>query len=112
MKELFNKADDFTRRQMIKTMAGTCLGLNIVPMIASAQSSKSIPGAGKAKSVIFIKITGGLSHVDSFDIKEKNKDAMKASGAIKTSADGVRVSKHFPQAGEADGQVCCNKLHV
>ena len=69
MKELFNKADDFTRRQMMKRMAGACLGLNIVPMIASADSTKSLSGAGKAKSVIFIKITGGLSHVDSFDIK-------------------------------------------
>lgn len=97
MKELFNKADDFTRREMVKGMAGAFLGLNIIPTRAQAQATKSLPGAGKAKSVIYIKVTGGLSHVDSFDIKEKNKDALKASGALKTSADGIRVSKHFPK---------------
>lgn len=97
MKELLNKADDFTRRDIVKGMAGAFLGLNIIPTVAQSQSLKNVPGAGQAKSVIYIKITGGLSHVDSFDIKEDNKDAMKASGAIETSADGIRVSKHFPK---------------
>ena len=97
MKNIFNKADDFTRREMVKKMAGTFLGLNIIPTMAQAQTTKSLPGAGKAKSVIFVRVTGGLSHVDSFDIKEKNKDAQKASGSLKSSADGIRVSKHFPK---------------
>ena len=97
MKALFNKADDLTRRELVKGMAGAFLGLHIIPLSTQAQTGKPAAGGGKAKSVIFIKVTGGLSHVDSFDIKEKNKDAMKASGAVKSSADGILVSKHFPK---------------
>lgn len=95
MKNLLNKAHDLTRRDFAANMAKSLLALNIVPMTSQAAIMKTLPGGGKAKSVIFIRVTGGLSHVDSFDIKEKNKDAMKASSPIKTNADGIRVGKYF-----------------
>ena len=96
MKDLLNKADELSRREIVKGMAAGLLGLNILPVGVRADE-KSLPvGGGKAKSVIFVKAIGGISQVDSFDIKEANKEAMKGSAPIKTSADGIRVGKHFP----------------
>ena len=94
MKDLFLKSDEITRRHMVKGLAAGLLGLNIAPNIASAQTA-SLKGGGKAKSVIFINVAGGLSQVDSFDIKEANTDANKASAPIKSNADGIRVGKYF-----------------
>ncbi|MCH2208432.1 MAG: DUF1501 domain-containing protein [Lentisphaerales bacterium] len=94
MKDLFLKSDEMTRRHMVKGLAAGLLGLNFVPEIA-AKSTTALKGGGKAKSVIFINVAGGLSQVDSFDIKEHNKDANKASEPMKSNADGIQVGKYF-----------------
>ncbi|MCM8530071.1 MAG: DUF1501 domain-containing protein, partial [Lentisphaeraceae bacterium] len=100
MKNILKKQNDFTRREVMGTLAKTLLGLNMLPYIANAENKTAKQATGTAKSVIFIRVTGGLSHVDSFDIKEANKDAMSASSPIKTSADGIRVGKYFPKLAE------------
>ena len=94
MKDLFDKSDEMTRRHVVKGLAAGLLGLNFVPNIASAETS-TLKGGGKAKSVIFINASGGLSQVDSFDIKEANRDAQKASVPIESSADGIQVGRYF-----------------
>ena len=94
MKDIFLKSDEMTRRHMVKGLAAGLLGLNFVPEIA-AKSTTALKGGGKAKSVIFINVAGGLSQVDSFDIKEHNKDANKASEPMKSNADGILVGKYF-----------------
>ena len=99
MKDIFLKSDELTRRHMVKGLAAGLLGLNFVPEL-SARSTSTLRGGGKAKSVIFINVSGGFSQVDSFDIKEANKDAMKAAAPIKSSADGIRVGKFFPKMAQ------------
>ncbi|MCM8538456.1 MAG: DUF1501 domain-containing protein [Lentisphaeraceae bacterium] len=94
MKNIFLKSDEITRRHMVKGLAAGLLGVNFTTQIASARTS-TLRGGGKAKSVIFINVSGGFSQVDSFDIKEANKDANQASAPIKSSADGIRVGKYF-----------------
>ena len=92
MKNLLNKVDSVSRRSILKGIAASCFSMNIIDSLNAAQEEAVIAaGGGKAKSVIFINVRGGMSHVDSFDIKETNKDAFKASAPIKTSADGIRV---------------------
>lgn len=94
MKDIFLKSDELTRRNVVKGLAAGLLGLNFVTDIAGAQTAV-LRGGGKARSVIFINVSGGFSQVDSFDIKEANKDANKASSPIKSNADGIRVGKYF-----------------
>lgn len=88
------KSDEPTRRQIVKGLAAGLLGLTFTPEIAKAKVP-ALKGGGKAKSVIFINVSGGLSQVDSFDIKEDNKDANQASSPIKSNADGILVGKYF-----------------
>ncbi len=95
-----NKADGPTRRDAVKMLAAQCLGLNLVSNLPAAAAAATSPGGGKAKSLIIINFSGGISHVDSFDIKEANKEANSQSGPIKTSADGIRVGKYFHRMAE------------
>ena len=72
--QLFNKADSLTRRRMVKMLAAKFLTLNYVSNLsANPTTPVAQQGGGKAKSVIIIKFGGGLSQVDTFDIKEGNK---------------------------------------
>jgi len=51
----------------------------------------------KAKSVIFIFLTGGLSHLDSFDMKPDAPDDIRGEfKSIATRTPGLRVCEHLP----------------
>ncbi|MCH2204756.1 MAG: DUF1501 domain-containing protein [Lentisphaerales bacterium] len=103
MKNLLNNLNDLDRRSFLQNIAKGLFAVNIVPGMASAEEQILKAGGGNAKSAIIIRVLGGMSHVDSFDIKEANKDAMKAAEPIKSSADGIRVGKFFPKmAGHMD----------
>ena len=90
MKDLFIKSDEVTRRNVVKGLAAGLLGLHFTNDIAHAKTAP-LKGGGKAKSVIFINVSGGFSQVDSFDIKEANKDANKAStGSVSPACNNAR----------------------
>ena len=94
MNDAVFKSDELRRRQLVKGLAAGLLGLNFTPQLSAAQTP-ALKGGGQAKSVIFINVSGGLSQVDSFDIKEHNADANKASSPMKSNADGILVGKYF-----------------
>ncbi|MCM8530941.1 MAG: DUF1501 domain-containing protein, partial [Lentisphaeraceae bacterium] len=60
-------------------------------MASSKKSSKS-----QVDSVIYIFLNGGLSQVDTFDIKP-DFEGGKGAGALSTTLDGYRVSKFLPK---------------
>ncbi|MCM8531994.1 MAG: DUF1501 domain-containing protein [Lentisphaeraceae bacterium] len=93
--DLLKKADPITGRRMVELMAAGCLSLTYSSTAFAAKGSSSLKGGGKAKSLITIYASGGMSHVDSFDIKEANKAANSKSDPIKTKANGIRVGKYF-----------------
>ena len=85
------------RRNFLVTTGSGIIGSCFLPFSLRAEELKlSNSSAGKARSVIYLNISGGMSHLDSFDIKPENKDVCGEAGALKTSADGLRVSKFFP----------------
>ena len=42
-------------------------------------------------------MSGGMTHIDTFDPKPENKDVMGETTAINTSADGIQVVAGFPK---------------
>ena len=61
-----------TRRQFAKLTSAGLSGISLSSLINSAAGESSIPKlhhAPKAKSVIFLYMSGGISHVDTFDPK-------------------------------------------
>ena len=74
------------------------LGVGILPWLPKVGHA-SRPGrttGGTAKSVIYIYLSGGMSHIDSFDTKP-GSETQGPVETLNTSADGVRVSQYFPQ---------------
>ena len=72
MKQLLNSLDAPTRRQFVERCAATSFGLSILPTahLMAEESTGEKPAAfGKAKSVIWLMLNGGLSHIDSLDPK-------------------------------------------
>src|SRR5688572_26542489 len=87
----------FSRRQMIRSLvSGSLLLPGIVSQLLAEETASALnplaPRAshffGKAKRVIFIYLTGGLSHVDSFDPKPKL--IAKAGEPVDANAKGPR----------------------
>lgn len=51
----------------------------------------------RARSVIFVFLTGGLSHLDSFDMKPDAPDSIRGEfGSIPTRTSGLRICEHLP----------------
>ena len=104
---------DMNRRNFLRGAAGGALGASLLPNMLNAQDEYAVtlPVGGKAKSVIYLYMAGGFSHLDSFDIKPENAEVRGDAGALKTNADGVRVSKYFPKlAKQMDKVAVINTL--
>ena len=89
------------RRQIIAGAAKTFLGVSVLDQLSS--KAHAIPGEGSsplkqvptAHNVIYLYMTGGMSHLDTFDPKD-NADVMGLTETIKTNVDGIRLSSNLP----------------
>ena len=92
------------RREFLQVGFSGLLGLGLSDLIAmrsraaaaSPGGSKPKPAAGstpRAKSVILVFLTGGLSHIDSFDMKPDAPDGIRGEfKPIATAVPGHSVS--------------------
>ena len=103
---------DLTRRHFVQRAAGSFLGVSCINSLSAAtESIIKVGGSGTAKNVIYLYMRGGMSHLDSFDIKPENKEVCGNAGEVKTNADGVRVSQYFPtMAKQMDKVAVVNSL--
>ncbi|MES2920885.1 MAG: DUF1501 domain-containing protein [Verrucomicrobiota bacterium] len=105
----FLKADELTRRQFVSNAARAYLGVHLFPMLggtlASAAPEATVKG-GTAKNVIYLFMSGGMSHVDTFDPKPKKKEVMGKTEAIPTKADGIMVGHYLKKTAEVMDKVC------
>ncbi len=105
----FLKADELTRRQFVTNAARAYLGVHLFPMLggtlASAAPEAALKG-GTAKSVIYLYMSGGMSHIDTFDPKPKKKEVMGKTEAIPTKADGVMIGHYLKKTAEVMDKVC------
>src|SRR5437870_757573 len=87
-----------TRRQWLQlsTLAG--LGLAAGRAAFAAESASSIPGFGRAKSVILVFTNGGQSQIDMWDPKPNAPlDVRGAFQPIATAVPGVQFCEHMPR---------------
>jgi hypothetical protein len=74
----------------------------------SALSAGSSALPGKAKAAIFVRLAGGPSHMDTFDLKPEAPDTHRGEfKPIATNADGVQISEHLPKMAR-----CADKYAV
>lgn len=97
---------DANRRHFLATAARTLLGVGAAPAFLRGFSGTARAAAGPnlglpprtnpAKSVIYLYMSGGMTHMDTFDPKvgHENQGPLRA---IPTSVDGLRISEYLPR---------------
>jgi len=89
----------FGRRTMLQ--AGSVgllgLGMNHVSALRAADGETAPRPAARARSAIFVFLSGGLSQHDSFDPKPDAPAGIRGEfSSIATRASGVRITEHLP----------------
>ncbi|HUG69148.1 MAG TPA: DUF1501 domain-containing protein [Pirellulaceae bacterium] len=82
------------RRFLTASSAGVALGSSWLQTLAAhAAANKLTP----PKSCILLWMTGGPSHIDTFDLKPDAPDGFRGEfQPIDTSVPGIQISEHFP----------------
>ena len=98
--------DELSRRRFMARTARTCFGLTIggtaanlfSPSALAADPNIAATGGGKAKSVIYLFMSGGMTHLDTFDPKpDAGTDYTGPVKAISTKTNGMRLGHCFKQ---------------
>jgi hypothetical protein len=110
MKDIARGLDDLSRRGFLSRAALSLLGVGAMPALGGLLHAQDVgavplrPGA-KAKNVIYLNMDGGMSHLDTFDLKPGAKTQGPTEGT-KTSAEGVTLNKLFRKLPDRMRHVC------
>lgn len=115
--ELMRKCDVPTRRQFMEYAAKSCLGVSMAPLLGfGGQRVLAAPSGseGKAKNVIYLFMNGGLTHLDTFDVKPKASSEVRGeTQAISTKVPGVQLGNWLPGlAQQADKLAVVRSLYT
>ena len=102
-----SRLDSLSRRQLMSDVARYALGVSLLPVgmesvldaAEKSRSSSTLRPGGKAKKVIYLYMSGAMSHLDTFDPKPKS-DVQGQTGVIKTKIPGVQLSEHMKQLAQ------------
>src|SRR5436305_6207355 len=94
----------FGRRDVLRVGSLSMAATALPRLLRAADNQPVREGQGKAKSVIFLWMAGGVTHIDSFDPKpDAPVEVRGILGEIPTKLPGVRFCETLPQlAGIAD----------
>jgi hypothetical protein len=97
--------DGVRRRDFLKVGAiGAGLSLSGYLRMAAAGEVKG----AKATNAIFVNLTGGPSHMDTFDLKPNAPSEFRGQfNPIKTNVEGIEISEHLPKLAE-----CADKYAI
>jgi hypothetical protein len=97
--------DGIQRRDFLKIGALAGAGFALPDYYSAANSE---PKPSKTKSAIYIRLAGGPSHMDSFDMKPNAPDTHRGEfKEIKTNIPGTRISEHLPKMAK-----CADKYSI
>ncbi len=89
-----------TRRTAIQAGSIGLMGLGMAELSALRELNGAEP-TPPAKSVIFIFLTGGLSHQDTFDLKPNASATVRGEfQPISTNATGIQICEHLPMLAQ------------
>ena len=106
------RADEMTRRHFMNMAARSMLGVRVLPylggmasLLSRADGASTGPGA-TASSVIYLFMSGGMSHLDTFDPKPGRDEFMGPTVPLASKADGVLVTEYLPETAKVMDKVC------
>ena len=94
-----------TNRRQLLQLGITGLAVSgiraLAPMPLTASTTSALPAFGKAKNVIVMFTWGGMSHIDTFDMKPEAGAEIRGSfSRISTSIPGTKVCEHLPKMSQ------------
>jgi len=96
------KMNELTRRRFVARTASQMLGVGLLPGFFTGKANAAFENASKlkqvatARNVIYLYMSGGMSHLDTLDPKEAGSKVMGPVTPIRTTADGVLISEYLP----------------
>jgi len=104
MKSDLNRADQLTRRRFAARAAQTFLGVSTLPasimfgdtVLAAGQGASQLKQIPTAKRVIYLYLSGGMSHLDTLDPKP-GQEAMGPTKTLNTPVDGMQLGEYLPR---------------
>lgn len=88
------------RRDFAANLAKSFLGVNAILASQDLMGLETPHTVPSAKSVIFLYMSGGMTHIDTFDPKPENKEVMGETTTINTSADGIQLGHWLPETAK------------
>ena len=97
---------DCNRRRFIELAAGSFLGVSVSNSFGAAGGKSAFPlPVDPAKQLIYLYMEGGISHIDTFDLKTGH-DNQGSTRPINTNVDGILVSSHLPNLAKHADKLC------
>ena len=97
---MYTCCDGVTRRDFLRVgaISGFGLAFNLQNYLAHAAAEGSAVAGGKAKAAIFVRLGGGPSHMDTFDLKPDAPETHRGEfKPISTNVDGIQICEHLPK---------------
>jgi hypothetical protein len=86
-----------SRREMLLQVGGAGFGLSLPLLLQRAGRADSGSPVGRAKSCIFLFLSGGASQYETFDLKPEGPlDFRGTFRPIRTNVSGIEISEHLP----------------
>ena len=102
MNATINKSEELERRRFISLAAKGLLGVSILPWASSVPLkgaglglNRPLNHAPKAKNVIYLYMSGGMTHIDTFDPKPGTETGGPTQ-AINTKVDHLKLAENLP----------------
>ena len=93
----------FDRRSFLQVGAAGVVGATLPTAVRAADSGQ--PGFGKAKSVLMVWLSGGLSQLDTLDPKPQAPAEVRGEfSTIQTTIPGVAIGEHTPRLAQQTGR--------
>ncbi len=90
-------AQGIVRREFLQVGFSGFLGLGLPGLLAARASAGVNSPSPRAKSMILVFLTGGLGHLDSFDMKPEAPEGIRGEfRPIATRAPGIQYCEHLP----------------
>lgn len=95
---LAHTCEGFARRDFLRIGALGMGGLTLAHLLRAKASGSELGSAVRGKSVVFLFLNGGPSHIESFDPKMTAPSEIRAIfGEVQTKLPGVTFGAHFPK---------------
>src|SRR5687768_12345856 len=92
--------DGITRRDLIRVGSASLFGLSLsLPEVLRLRARAAERGNGREVSLIFLFLHGGLSTIDTWDMKPNAPAEFRGEfNPIATNVNGIQVCEHLPRS--------------